>query len=314
MDYCTGGCYACGDGTEGCEEVEDCTYEFRSICQYEKYPVLAMRGLCSKTSFDVIYTPHFISNNLYLVGKSGMSIIYPLYSSSEYISREYIMENIGKPAKARTSKKYDLPNGNVDFTVTNDRKCYDDNEIITVNINACNQSQFNCGDGSCVDLTVRCDAISDCADGTDERNCTLVELGQYYNNGIISSAAGRAEKLEGLIHAKIINFLDINEPEGIMRVQFLTRITWTDIRLKFFNLKPVREENSLGEEDSRNIWSPDLIFSNSEVWRREVNFGPIYSAHARNHTQFSFAEKDYAQNAIVYQGKDTDLEQTMDIR
>ena len=268
-----------------------------------------MRGLCSKTDFDVIYIPHFISNNLYLLGKSGRSIIY---KSSGYISGEYIMT--GKSAKAVTSKKYDLPNGNVDFKVTNDRKCYDDTAIITVNLNACNQSQFNCGDGSCVDLKVRCDAISDCADGTDERNCTLVELGNYYNKRIISSAGGRTVKLQGLIHAQIINFLDINEPEGIMRVQFLTRITWTDIRLNFFNLKPVREENSLDKEDSRNIWSPDLIFSNSEVWRREKNLGPIYTAQARNHTRFSFAGNDYAQNAIVYQGKDTDLVQTMDIR
>ena len=53
----------------------------------------------------------------------------------------------------------------------------------------CGQNQFQCGDGTCILNHHACDAILDCADGTDEENCTCDEdRFVCHDNSCISSS------------------------------------------------------------------------------------------------------------------------------
>ena len=269
-----------------------------------------MRGICSATVLDKVYIPYFTMENLYLIGESG-SIIYR--NSSEFDSELY--EITGTKASAITTRKYEIPNGNMEFQINNDRKCYRDPTIIMVNINACNESEFNCEDGSCIDLSLRCDAISDCTDGTDELNCTTVVLNKYYNKDIISgSSKNRSSKLQGHVETEILNFLDIDEPGGIIRVQFIINVRWSDRRLNFFNLKNSRFSNSLSDSEAASIWTPTLLFMNSEVWRHEVNIGPSLTAIVEGTVPKAQAGIEHTQNAYIVEGNSTNLILMMDIR
>ncbi len=58
-----------------------------------------------------------------------------------------------------------------------DDNCQEGNAsyIVELNVNSCKQHEFNCGDGSCVDMNVRCDGDIDCPDKTG-----LAESQQYF--------------------------------------------------------------------------------------------------------------------------------------
>lgn len=42
---------------------------------------------------------------------------------------------------------------------------------IAVNSSSCDPSQFQCGNGACLENKFRCDNKADCADKSDEHNC-----------------------------------------------------------------------------------------------------------------------------------------------
>ncbi len=41
--------------------------------------------------------------------------------------------------------------------------------LVTLNINACNTTEFNCDDGYCIGISSRCDGKVDCPDKTGEK-------------------------------------------------------------------------------------------------------------------------------------------------
>jgi len=63
----------------------------------------------------------------------------------------------------------EYPFGQQRWTIFND-PCYDEREItVTLNMNACENTEFNCANGHCIDIDKRCDGKIDCEDktGTD---------------------------------------------------------------------------------------------------------------------------------------------------
>lgn len=48
---------------------------------------------------------------------------------------------------------------------------FNTNWLIFFAVPRCSSSQFTCADGSCIDVTLRCNNQYDCRDGSDEQNC-----------------------------------------------------------------------------------------------------------------------------------------------
>ena len=56
-----------------------------------------------------------------------------------------------------------------------------------MNINACDDDEFSCYDGTCRHREDRCNQISDCEHGEDEENCQKIKLASGYNKMLIPS-------------------------------------------------------------------------------------------------------------------------------
>lgn len=61
----------------------------------------------------------------------------------------------------------------------------------------CNDKQFDCENGMCIDLAQRCDGYGDCSNGRDENNCTGKSRLELHTIKII---------LNYLLHSKIQYF------------------------------------------------------------------------------------------------------------
>ncbi len=60
----------------------------------------------------------------------------------------------------------DYPFGEREWTVHGD-PCFGEGDVVTtLNLNVCNQSEFNCANGQCVSMYQRCDGVLDCGDKT----------------------------------------------------------------------------------------------------------------------------------------------------
>ena len=67
----------------------------------------------------------------------------------------------------------DYPFGNRKWMIYNN-PCYNEKELlVTLNLNACNETEFNCADGQCIHINERCNGKLNCADNTGDYKYSL---------------------------------------------------------------------------------------------------------------------------------------------
>ena len=115
----------------------------------------------------------------------------------------------------------------------------------------------------------RCDRIVDCPDSSDEKGCAILRIDQttYIKEypPITVDDNRTVIKIPVNISLDILKILDINEVEGIFKVSFQLHSTWFDSRLVYANLKQDSDLNTLTEQEKEDIWTPNVVFSNTEI-------------------------------------------------
>ena len=304
-----------GDRLENCLEVNGftnqwndywCNGAYCGFCELEQTPDLQIRGLCRDTLFDVRYSWTWKLEN----GRHSFRGFQDTLLYWDDVTNLWQLKAYSNPNLTASVDMVDYPFGTHEWIIRND-PCYGEDVTeanVILNINACNENEFNCYDGNCVNMTQRCDRILDCPDKSDEIGCDLIEFGVAYIKEVPPPPLVDSEVSTLPINVSIdlLSILDINEVESYIKLQFGLRLTWQDGRLTMLNLKDEFNLNTLTNTIKNEIWIPEVIFHNTQSKLKSLNDAESFITIDRQ-GDFVRSERSSLQNAFTYQGSENPL-------
>ena len=151
-------------------------------------------------------------------------------------------------------------------------------------------------------LNFRCDQNTDCEDISDEKGCKIVAFDE---NNYLKEKPPKEAVVK--IKIELLTILEIGEVEMLFRNQFKISMEWFDSRLTFYNLHENQGLNSLVEAEKRNIWTPFLIFDNTDNKIRTIT-DEESNISVKRQGNFSRSTLEEVDNAYIYQGHENPLE------
>ena len=145
----------------------ECDYpDYRCMCLYMPNFYLKLRGLCPNSAIDEFYKPMndwADLRRLQLQGLGRSSITY--YKDKKMWSLNVTHSNLRATSKAPHAT---FTLGKHNWTVTGDENCNDGAEYVTeLKMSGCQDNEFTCNDGQCVNMTERCNQLPKCRDESD---------------------------------------------------------------------------------------------------------------------------------------------------
>ena len=159
-------------------------------------------------------------------------------------------------------------------------------------------------------MAKRCDKIIDCInDSADEEDCNMVQFDQTYKKEfapVTVDEEGKIVKTVVNVSVDLLNILKVSEVESLFSCQLRLFLSWTDQRLQFNNLKVESNLNSMSLEEKAAIWTPRIIFRNTEL-RDGVKNDEKSSVTIARLGDFEVAKDDTLDNTVIFEGSENPI-------
>ena len=280
-------------------------------------PWVRIRGLCDKSTFDKRYKIGDDNiQGIYFQGERGTNITRKI---SENAKVEFVMihtkltnNHTIEVTRAHTeSPEGTFLLGKRTLKIEQDKECEPTKTNYTVDVvfSTCFDHEFTCNDGTCINMTQRCDNIKNCPyDMSDEEQCKLLTMQSSYRKAYAPINVGENSeiiKVNVNVSMDITNILRIIETQDIFETKLVLHLTWFDNRLEFNNLK-LGEINMMEKDEQLMIWFPPAFFENTEDSERILN-DDLSGAYVKRKGGFQLAGMDKLYNTEVFQGEENDL-------
>ena len=160
------------------------------ICQIDNNVTVKLRGLCLSSKIDHEYRPTSVYNTFALIGSHRSLINYN-------VTWKLFVGGTKTFGESRISEQSGLL-GTYAWNISNDEECFGSiSNVIDLNFNTCDQEEFNCGDGGCIDIDEKCDGAADCRDRSDERFCETIKTDMNYNSNVGDTSINMKTQIKG---------------------------------------------------------------------------------------------------------------------
>ena len=122
----------------------------------------------------------------------------------------------------------------------------------------------------------------------------------------VDDEGGKIVKTVVNVSVDLLSILKVNEVESVFSCQLRLFLTWVDQRLQYNNLKMESNLNSMSLEEKAAIWTPRIIFKNTEL-RDGVKIDQKSSVTIDIFGDFEVAEDDTLDNTVIYKGSENPI-------
>ena len=99
---------------------------------------------------------------------------------------------------------------------------------------------------------------------------------------------------------------DIQEVGQFLKLKFQLRLNWMDARVLFYNLKMDEALNSLSLEEQLTLWTPTIVFWNTEKQLKSVNDADSFASIARS-GKGNIIDRSFDEDIEVFSGKENEI-------
>ncbi|XP_042857879.1 uncharacterized protein LOC122244123 [Penaeus japonicus] len=249
-----------------------------TTCSHDKPLVLKVRGLCKEKKLDKKFLIHSYSNRKpTFVGIVSSNVTWIAYSITQDLFagywRLFLTARPDIHAEMVMETRYSYPVGTHTWAISNDI-CTGD--VKKLKFTTCGRGMFTCDDGSCVNVTLRCDKKVDCIDSSDEERCNPVLIPDGYDRTIPPPFIEHTFPADIVIEVDFRFIRTIRISDFSLSLDLRLSRRWKDGRLRFRNLRADMSYNVV--EDLRQVWLPELTLAGADHLvaelkeRKELNF------------------------------------------
>ncbi len=126
--------------------------------------ILSIAGLCSSSKFDTRFSWMW----KLVAGRHSFRGFKDTVLQYDPVRDQWRMDLYSTNETYAVTNSTEYPFGLREWEIVGDSCFKKRHSFLTINVNACEDSEFNCDDGNCVPISQRCDGKVQCPDKTGE--------------------------------------------------------------------------------------------------------------------------------------------------